>query len=144
MTLLQNGRPVVVARVAAHPPTEVATTAIIVEEQLSGWYTYLRRVTLPDEIETGYTRLIQAVTNLATLPLVTFTVAAVTEYARLKALKLNVQKKDLRIAAIALVNSAVVVTRNARDFGRVPGLVIEDWSQPASPPTGPTPPPVSP
>lgn len=34
---------------------------------------------------------------------------------------------DLLIAATALAYNLIVVTHNTREFGRVPGLKIEDW-----------------
>ena len=35
---------------------------------------------------------------------------------------------DLMIAAHALAEDSVVVTNNAREFHRVPGLAVEEWS----------------
>ena len=34
---------------------------------------------------------------------------------------------DLLIASIALANNVTLVTRNTAEFGRVPGLQMEDW-----------------
>ena len=53
---------------------------------------------------------------------------ALARYEALRRMKLNVRKIDLRIAAIVLEIGATLVSRNLRDFRRVPGLVVEDWT----------------
>jgi tRNA(fMet)-specific endonuclease VapC len=35
---------------------------------------------------------------------------------------------DLMIAAHALAEDSVVITNNAREFHRVPGLAVEEWA----------------
>lgn len=55
--------------------------------------------------------------------------ARIVRYESLRKAHRNVGKNDLRIAAIALEHSAIVVTRNAHDFNQIPGLTIEDWSK---------------
>ena len=75
-----------------------------------------------------YRRLAQTVTFLGRMPIISFTEAAMARFETLRDMKLNIGGMDLRIAAIVLEEGSVQVTRNARDFRRVPGLTIEDWS----------------
>jgi tRNA(fMet)-specific endonuclease VapC len=35
---------------------------------------------------------------------------------------------DARIVAIAMFRGLILLTRNHRDFGKVTGLLIEDWT----------------
>jgi len=37
---------------------------------------------------------------------------------------------DLKIAAICLVHGLTLVSSNTNEFGRVAGLVVEDWAKP--------------
>ena len=128
LTLYYHGDPIVVRRVDAQPSTQLAISVITVDEQLAGWYTLARRARRPDEIARAYAHLGDAVVRLARWRILPYTESAIARVAALKALRLNVRLMDLRIASIALENGAVVVTRNQRDFRRVPGLSVDDWS----------------
>ncbi len=76
-----------------------------------------------------YQRMARTVAFYAALPILTFPEPAITRYDTLKRQKIRIAKTDLRIAAITLELDATVVTRNVRDFRKVPGLRIEDWSK---------------
>jgi tRNA(fMet)-specific endonuclease VapC len=128
LSLLQYGHPTVQQHVSAVSASGLATTIISVEEQLTGWQAALRRARQPDDIARVYGRFTATVRFLSGLPILSFTEDAVRRYNALAALKLNVGKMDLRIAAIALEFGAVVVTRNVRDFQRVPHLAVVDWT----------------
>jgi tRNA(fMet)-specific endonuclease VapC len=130
VSLLQSGEPVVSARCAATPPAELAITVITVEEILSSWFTQLRRARSKPQLARAYYRLAESARFIGALPILPFSESAIDRFEQLKASKLGVKSPDLRIAAIALEHQATLVTRNVRDFKLVPGLTIEDWSQP--------------
>lgn len=64
-------------------------------------------------------------------PSLPFDDAAAEEYGRLRAhlrtAGAMIGPNDLMIASIALANKLVLVTHNAAEFARVPGLRLEDW-----------------
>ncbi len=129
LSLLQDGQAGIVKHVAVCALEDIAVTVVSVEEQLSGWYRRLRRAKNPEETAKVYDRLTATVRSLSRLAILSFSEAAIRRAKILQASKLNVRKMDLCIAAIALENHAIVVTRNVRDFERVPNLVVEDWSK---------------
>jgi predicted nucleic acid-binding protein len=71
---------------------------------------------------------------LGTFPLLPVEIATARMHARLRA-DLAVQGRligahDLWIASTCLSHGLSLVTSNLREFGRVPGLDVEDWSNP--------------
>ena len=120
LTLFQHGHPKVSARGAAAPPGSLAITIISVEEQFLGWYTRARQVKRDDEIASAYDRMTEFAGFIKQLPIVSFTAKAIQEYRQLNALKLNVGKKDLCIAAIGRELGATVVTGTSPTLAACP------------------------
>ena len=129
LSLHQQGHSLVIQRVKNHAATDVLITAITCQEQIEGWLARLHQARTPDKIAAAYDLFTHTIVpSVIQFPVLSFTEPAIQRFEQLLTLKLNVGRMDLRIAAIALEHAATVVTRNQRDFARVPGLVIEDWS----------------
>ena len=58
-----------------------------------------------------------------------FDAEAAWHFEQLRKAKVRIGTMDLKIAAICLARNATLLTRNLTDFGQVPGLTAEDWSQ---------------
>jgi tRNA(fMet)-specific endonuclease VapC len=103
-----------------------ATTIISYEEHVRGWLSRLSKPkTLMDEVDV-YAKLRQQLEFYQTLEIEDFTEFAAVEFQRLKRIPVRIGTKDLKIAAIALVSDALLLTKNLQHFRKVPGLRVED------------------
>jgi tRNA(fMet)-specific endonuclease VapC len=128
VSLFQTGHPLVTQRVQAIDPNAIAVTIVTVEEQMYGRLNRIRRAKSTDELRLAYFNLNRTIAYFQTINILDFDGKAADCYQEIIRQKLRVGTQDLKIAAITLSRDAVVVTRNAVDFSRVPGLQIEDWS----------------
>lgn len=128
----RNGRPGIVKRYLAVPPKLRCVAVLTVEEQMSGWYTRLRKAKTDEEEIAVYAQLSKTARFYGEIRILEYNEAALERYRALTALKLGVKKPDLRIAAIALAHNAAVVTRNVPDFVDIPNLVVADWNDDAA------------
>ncbi len=130
VSLFQRGHPQITNRLAKVASTELSITIITLEEQLRGRFQMTRRASSPSELIFAYQNLRVTFDSLKSFSLLDFSPAASNIYASLASQKIRIGTQDLRIAAIALSVEGIIVTRNQRDFGKVPNLMIEDWSIP--------------
>lgn len=105
----------------------VVTTIVTAEEIMRGWMAAIRRENDPRRQTKGYERLANLFRFFANWEILPWDDAAIAEFEQLVQNKIRIGTMDLKIASIALAHDATVLTCNARDFGKVPSLRIEDW-----------------
>jgi tRNA(fMet)-specific endonuclease VapC len=107
---------------------EVVISVVTIREMMEGRLSQIKRAKHAGQVLAAYDGLKLAAEYLRPYDVLSFSPASLARFDSLLTMKLNVGKDDLRIAAIALEAGGIVVTRNLRDFKRVPGLICEDWS----------------
>ncbi|WP_066382703.1 MULTISPECIES: type II toxin-antitoxin system VapC family toxin [unclassified Anabaena] len=115
-------------RLANINPNQVAVTIISYEEQMRGWMSYIAKAQTVEGQVLAYKELKKQLTNYCVIPILEFDQPAAEEFQRLKKAYPRLGTMDLKIAAIALVSQAILLTRNNADFGQIPGLNLENWT----------------
>ena len=107
----------------------VVTTIITFGEDLGGWLPACRRA--PDGVARAraYARLQRGLDFYQQWICLPCDEATAAIFDQLRAQKLRIGTNDLAIAAITLAVNGTLVTRNTVDFQRIPGLMLEDWTQ---------------
>jgi tRNA(fMet)-specific endonuclease VapC len=108
----------------------IAATVISYEEQTRGWMKYFSQAKNLEQQVIAYQRLQQHAINYCNITLLPFDIRAAEQFQQLRKQYPRLDTMDLKIAAIALTNNAILLTRNQKDFGQIQGLNIEDWSNP--------------
>lgn len=130
VSLFLAGNGLVIARVAKHSDN-IAITIITVQELYNGWNGKLNDPRQVNRLSHLYTKLWQTTEFFKAIAVLNFDLDAESCYQNLRQSSKDLAKKriakDLRIASIALVMNATVVTRNYKDFSQVPNLKLENW-----------------
>jgi tRNA(fMet)-specific endonuclease VapC len=105
---------------------DFACCVVSLHEQLLGAHAFLDQAKNTGGLIRGYELMERLPRDYLTFDLLPFDTPSAAIYDRLLAQNLRIGTMDWRLAAIALSRNLIVLTRNLRDFGRVPGLSVED------------------
>ena len=116
------------ARMEASPDQDLGTTIISVEEQWRGWLAVIsreREVTRQVRAYQDRLGLLDFLGRYSVLPFLDEAARPVSP--RLRGDGVRIGTMDLKIASIALVHDALLLSANLRDFQQAPGLRVENW-----------------
>ena len=115
-------------KVARFNPDDFAFSVISFHEQTLGAHNLVIRARSSADVMRGYTLFDEILRSYSATTALPYDPPAAANFDTLKLAKIRVPTMDLRLAAIALSNRLILLTRNSKDFSKVPGLMIEDWT----------------
>lgn len=129
-TLSFREHPQVSTRISQTAPSIVRLSAIAAEEMLQGTLARINRERsqLRPDVETASLYFVRLLTFVSGLPILPYTNEAERLFRSWPSSVKRVGPNDCRIAASAIVHGYTVVTCNAKDYSRIPGVTFADWS----------------
>jgi tRNA(fMet)-specific endonuclease VapC len=129
LTALHAGNQRIRDRLNQLDDPDIATTLITKIELLRGRMDFLLKATDGRTLLRAQSLLFQTETLLSEIDILPFDPMAIEQFERLIAERSlrKMGRADLQIASIALAKRATLVTRNIKDFRRIPSLKIINW-----------------
>jgi len=113
-------------RILTATGNEFRIPIVSAEEQMRGWLARIHRLrTFHDQVP-AYGELADLFQFLRVWEVVRFDRQAADTAERLRKQKVRIGTNDLKIAAIALAQNALLLSANLRDCRKVPGLRVEN------------------
>jgi tRNA(fMet)-specific endonuclease VapC len=103
------------------------TTVVSGEEIQRGWLARIHSVREATALASAYRMFAQSIVFLSAIDMLPWDQRADRRFTDLRREGVRIGTLDLRIACITMEHDAVLLTRNALDFSKVPGLRIENW-----------------
>ena len=103
---------------------------IVIEEIIRGMLNVIRQAEAGKarvNLERAYELFQETFNKTRWLQILSYTSSAESLYQQWRQQGVRISTHDLRIAAICVANNAKLISRNRRDFERVPGLGVEFW-----------------
>lgn len=101
------------------------------EEQCRGWLAEINQRRDIRKQVWAYEQLGKLFEFLGDWEITPFDDRAAERFDQLRQQRVRIGTADLKIASIALVRDALLLSANLRDFRQVPGLRVENWQEPA-------------
>lgn len=116
-------------KLESFPQDELFTTIISFEEQMRGWLALIAKAKKIERQIFAYERLHRSLETYRTTNVLDFDEKSAEVFKQLKSHKIRIGTMDLKIASIAIANEAILVSRNLKDFEKVPDLTVQDWAK---------------
>lgn len=122
------GNPKYVSRASSIPLADRKVPVVAAAEMMRGWMGAIRMAEAGKgkmSLHLAFRLFEQRMKSLAAYDFLPYDAASENLFASWRAAKIRIGTQDLRIAAISFAHGATLVTRNARDYALVPGLVLD-------------------
>lgn len=115
------------ARLTASADQDIGTTIVSAEEQMRGWLAVIsRRRDVHKQID-AYGELLALLEFFNRWTILPFDAPAADLFEQQRRARVRIGTMDLKIAAVALLHDALLLSANLGDFRQVPRLKVENW-----------------